>query len=175
MTIQTNHRTDTLTASGGSGTLTGFSIPAGTGPAFSAYLNTSNQSITGSTWTKVTLNAEEFDTNNNFDSTTNYRFTPTVAGYYQINFCCNISYTSSAPGVILAAIYKNGTFNKQVNVQNASGATYGPYGGVSVTAVIYMNGSTDYIEGYAYSTSASAVVVYASYSTYMTGSLVRAA
>jgi hypothetical protein len=33
MTIQTNHRTDTLTASGGAGTLSGFSISSGTAVA----------------------------------------------------------------------------------------------------------------------------------------------
>ena len=54
-----------------------------TGPTFSAYLN-ANQNIATSTFTKIALNAELFDTDNNFDTST-YRFTPTVAGYYQIN------------------------------------------------------------------------------------------
>ena len=48
-------------------------------PAFSAYRLT-DQSVTGSTWTKVQLGTEEFDTANAFDSSTNYRFTPQVAG-----------------------------------------------------------------------------------------------
>lgn len=55
----------------------------GYGPAFSAYRGGPNQALTTGTYTKVQLNIEEFDTNNNFDSSTNYRFTPTVAGYYQ--------------------------------------------------------------------------------------------
>ena len=37
--------------------------------------------------TKIVFNAKEFDTANAFDSTTNYRFTPQVAGYYQFNSC----------------------------------------------------------------------------------------
>jgi hypothetical protein len=51
---------------------------AGNGPAFSAY-QSSSQSISATTATKITLDAEIFDTNSNFASS---RFTPTVAGYY---------------------------------------------------------------------------------------------
>jgi hypothetical protein len=50
--------------------------------------------ITSNTFTKVQINTEEFDTNSNFDSTTNYRFTPTVAGYYQVNGSVN-NYSST--------------------------------------------------------------------------------
>jgi hypothetical protein len=57
---------------------------AGTGPAFRAY-NNANQNITASTFTKVLLQVEDFDTASCFDNTTNYRFTPTVAGYYQVS------------------------------------------------------------------------------------------
>jgi len=42
---------------------------AGNGPAFSAYLS-ADQTITSSTFTKVQLNAELFDTNSNFDTKT---------------------------------------------------------------------------------------------------------
>ena len=52
-------------------------------PAFSAYLS-NNQSISGATWTKVNLNVKVFDTASAFDNTTNYRFQPTVAGYYSV-------------------------------------------------------------------------------------------
>jgi hypothetical protein len=43
-------------------------------PAFFAYANTATN-LTSSATTKLTLNAEIYDTNNAFDSTTNYRFT----------------------------------------------------------------------------------------------------
>ena len=52
------------------------------GPTFSVYRNTTEQSVTSNVATKIQFNAEEFDTANCFDSTTNYRFTPNVAGYY---------------------------------------------------------------------------------------------
>ena len=66
------------------------SVPANTGPAFSVYRG-SNQSLTSSANTKVQFDAEVFDTASAFDSTTNYRFTPQVGGYYQINGVVRIS------------------------------------------------------------------------------------
>ena len=50
-------------------------------PAFEAYLS-SDQTVSDSVDTKIQLDTELFDTNNNFDNSTNYRFTPTVAGKY---------------------------------------------------------------------------------------------
>ena len=50
-----------------------------------AYLTTTDQAIATSSETKVTLNTESYDVDGEFDSTTNYRFTATVAGYYQVN------------------------------------------------------------------------------------------
>jgi hypothetical protein len=58
---------------------------ATSGPAFRAFRNTSVQNVTGDTFTKVELNAETFDTDSCFDSTTNYRFTPNKAGYYKFD------------------------------------------------------------------------------------------
>ena len=61
-------------------TLTNF--PTNT-PAFFAYLS-ANQSISGSTTTKIQIDTEVFDTDNTYDNSTNYRFTPAVAGKYLI-------------------------------------------------------------------------------------------
>lgn len=46
----------------------------------------STQVISTGTWTKVRLNSEWFDQDNEFDNTTNYRFTATEAGTYLICF-----------------------------------------------------------------------------------------
>ena len=62
-------------------------------PCFSAYQSIT-QTLSNATLTKIQLQTEEFDTNSNFDSTTNYRFTPTVAGYYQVNGVVNIQGTA---------------------------------------------------------------------------------
>lgn len=110
---------------------------AGTGPAFSAY-SSNSQTIVTSTYVKMQINTEEFDTANCFDSTTNYRFTPNVAGYYQVNG--NIGYTTSVTAPQLG-IYKNGSqFKMGVNPSAGNWS--------SVAALIYLNGSTDYIELY---------------------------
>lgn len=152
----------------------GVALPnGGVAPAFSAYQNTA-QTISNNTVTKISINTEEFDTNNNFDSTTNYRFTPTVAGYYQINFGCGLSGTT-VNGLLIGYIYKNGA-----NYKNISG-TYQSVtgnGGVLVSSIVYMNGSTDYIEFYFYqSTGLSQPTVGAAggQGVYANGSLVRGA
>ena len=125
---------------------------AGTGPAFSAYLGTT-QSITTATFTKISINTEEFDTNSNFDSTTNYRFTPTVAGYYQVNGQMAGAATSGT--VYNISIYKNGSVFKYGNDMRATSAI----NNLVVSALIYLNGSTDYIELYGYITGTSPTIV----------------
>lgn len=138
---------------------------AGNGPAFSAY-KTSNQSFSSNTWTKVTLPFEDYDTNNNFDSTTNYRFTPTVAGYYQIN--CNGYFTSGGSDNYLQ-LYKNGTsFGYYINI-NASINNIT----LAFSNLFYMNGSSDYLELFVYSNAASPVV--SSSGTHFQGFLARSA
>jgi len=100
------------------------------GPAFQGYRATTNQSITANTFTKMAINGEDYDTDNCFDSTTNYRFTPTTAGKYLVGIALNTNATSAA-----LAIYKNGTLVKYLM-------------GYSASVNVSMNGSTDYIEYY---------------------------
>jgi len=142
----------------------GVNLPmGGVAPAFSAYPN-ATLSITGTTFTKVLLQVEEFDTNNNFASS---RFTPTVAGYYQISG--SIQVFGSVAGAF-SMIYKNGVNYKIGNFIGI--VAQNPVSGVS--ALVYLNGSTDYIELYAYSET-TATINSASIATWFTGSLVRGA
>lgn len=131
------------------------------GPAFLAAIN-GNASLTAATWTKAPLNTETFDTNSNFDNATNYRFTPTVAGYYQIN----VSNQQLVNGNVYAAIYRNGSLYYQFG-----GSTIGVQGG----GLVYLNGSTDYVELYLYSTNAAGPVSCTGWFVSMSGALVRAA
>ena len=146
---------------------------SGNMPAFSAYLNV-DQTLTTSVSTKVQYGVEQFDTNNNYDSTTNYRFTPTVAGYYQVNGSMQIQGASS--GLYQYSIYKNGSRYFQI-CGLASNTSVNP--SVSGGAVIYMNGSTDYLEMYAYQNSGGNLVLYGLGSNggnnFFSASLVRAA
>jgi hypothetical protein len=112
------------------------------GPAFSAVPATGT-SLTGTVFTKITYDSEEFDTNNNFSSS---RFTPTVAGYYQFNWA--VYFNSSSGSERATAIYKNGSAYKWSNDLQISGAIV-----MSGSALVYLNGSTDYVEIYGYSSN----------------------
>jgi hypothetical protein len=74
---------------------------------FFAYVSAANQILGSTAAIKVTLNTEDFDTGNNFDSTTNYRFTVPAAGYYQID--ATVGSTVTAGGTVVAYLYKNGS------------------------------------------------------------------
>ena len=109
---------------------------AGNGPAFRAYISAA-QSIPATTFTKIQFQTKIFDTNTNY-STSTYRFTPTVAGYYQVNV--TLYETLSGPGQL--AVYKNGSVDQYGSYLTATG--------VAVTDLVYCNGSTDYLEAYYY-------------------------
>jgi|688.fasta_scaffold86180_6 hypothetical protein len=135
------------------------------GPAFRAFRNSSGQSTSGSVWTKVQLNAETFDTDSCFDSTTNYRFTPNKSGYYQLNATITYTYGGQAEG----AIYKNGTAAAKINKADVGGDGFGRNVG---TDIIYFNGTTDYVELYAYSTGGSTLLDNTN-ATYFSGVWIR--
>ena len=126
---------------------------AGTGPAFSAYLS-SNQSPSGSTYTKIQFDTEEFDTDSCFNTST-YKFTPTVAGYYQVNATIGFDATSVNPQWGGVAIYKNGAVVRQNRV---TGNTYTSCA-APVSSVVYLNGSTDYLEIFAITNGGTGVFV----------------
>lgn len=137
---------------------------AGTGPAFSAYMSANQTGISQNTWTKTTLNTEEFDTASCFDSSTNYRFTPNVAGYYQVNFTLWGTSSTAYGASVAGSIYKNGSAYKRTTVNllgGSAGSTPINEIGTQVSAIIYMNGSTDYLEfyGYEYGYSANGLFV----------------
>ena len=134
-----------------SGANIGFQLASSLAPAFKAY-RAADQSISNSTDTKVQLNTEVFDTNNNFDSTTNYRFTPTVAGYYQFSAILNLGGTPVTNAQ--AHIWKNGVKAAQFVFYEPSGTTQYQIN-ASLSDLIYMNGSTDYVELYGYISAGS--------------------
>jgi len=146
---------------------------AGNGPAFSAYRSGSNQNVSSGTWVKAQLNTEDFDTANAFDSTTNYRFTPLVAGYYQINGSIAPDSTSSFSNGLFAAIYKNGALYRAAASYNTSAQLASV---VFVSALVYLNGSTDYIELYGNFVGGAGMQFSTNYfSTSLSGTLVRTA
>jgi hypothetical protein len=141
---------------------------AGTGPAFSVWASGS-ASIASNTFVKIALDTETFDTANCFDSTTNYRFTPNVAGYYQINGRAGLNGTTSVT-TCFCSIYKNGSRYKR-------GSDTGVTGTSSVSDVVYLNGSTDYVELYLYQYNGGSSLLDGGEAqrVYLSGAMVRAA
>jgi hypothetical protein len=114
------------------------------GPAFSAYPSSSvTQTITSGSQQKVLFQNEEFDTDNCFASS---KFTPTVAGYYQLSATVRIS-GSMGTGETMLVIWKNGSEYKRG--WNASGTEVGlNFLAMQVSSLVYANGTTDYFEIY---------------------------
>lgn len=133
---------------------------AGTGPAFS-YIADGTQVVAGGTVTKLLFPTKQFDTGNLVSSS---KFTPNISGYYQINSVFNM--TTGNTGICLVAIYKNGSEYKRGSQEQATGVY-----AVNVSGLVYMNGSTDYIEIYCYSGGVST----AANLSYFDGAMVRAA
>lgn len=131
------------------------------GPTFSAYHSTT-QAISATTWTKCTFNTERFDTNSNYDNATNYRFTPTVAGYYIVT--STIAAESSLSYLYLE-LRKNGA-SEILSIGTATNAT-----GTCVTGMMYLNGSTDYVEAWCFASS-GCNLANSAYKTF-TGAMIR--
>jgi len=154
---------------------TGTVMVSGNMPTFRARPSSSTQSISNNTWTKVTFGTEDWDTNNNFASST---FTPTVAGYYLIN---GSAYLTNGSGNITQArcnIYKNGSTEVygQFSQFNATGSN-NTDNIATISGLVYCNGSTDYIELYAYigGSSVSPQIAGSTNYTMFSGILIRAA
>jgi hypothetical protein len=132
----------------------GIPMVSGNMPAFSASRTVSDQNISSTTWTKVQWNNELFDTANCYD-TTNFRFTPNVAGYYLFTMNPLIS-ASSSLGEMYIQFYKNGSGINQYSLFSVQG-TGGTFNTMSpsLQSLLYMNGSTDYIESYIYVNASS--------------------
>ena len=146
---------------------TGIVQPAAAAPAFSAYASTA-QSVTSGVDTKVVFDTETFDTNNNFASS---RFTPTIAGYYQLNTL--IRFNGTAPSQYSIYFYKNGVSLGVASQLNISAGVLIQ----SISTLVYLNGSTDYIEVYAQITATSPTFgATANVNTnYFSGAMVRSA
>ena len=165
----------TLSAPAVAGTNT-ITLPTSTGtmmvngPTFSATLASGSVTITSATWTKMQLNSEGWDTANCYDPTTNYRFTPNVAGYYQVNVGVDAGLSTNFTQTV-ASIYRNGSiFRAGSNVVTGNNLNF-----VSVvSALVYLNGTTDYIEAYAY-ISATTARYASSVATWFDAAMIRSA
>lgn len=130
------------------------------GPAFSYYQSVAS-SLTSATATKVTYTTSEFDTTGGMYASS--RFTPTISGYYQIS---GGFYVTNATTCV-AYLYKNGSVYKAGNQTNTNGqAAY-------ISCLVYLNGSTDYVEIYGYQAAATQNTLTGQQLTYFQGVMVR--
>ena len=143
----------TITNSAGSGNIaigSGVTLLSST-PAFEATMS-ANQTISTGTITKLVYDTETFDTDNCYDST-NYRFTPTEAGKYQVGMQVRVD--GNPLEAVTLYFYKNGSQNKRIQFYCANTGANQSLG--IFTAVVELNGSTDYVEAYVRLTSTTSV------------------
>ena len=123
---------------------------AGITPLYFSAKGSGTYTVAHNTLTKVQYATELFDSDGCYDNATNYRFTPTTAGYY--HFGANIIAYKSTNDLTYTQLYifKNGTSGTQINsasmqrYDNSSAFAYAM--GIFVGGFGYANGTTDYFE-----------------------------
>jgi hypothetical protein len=128
------------------GTVTGAAVNT---PAFEAQMGTSAQTVGDVTLTKVQFSVENFDTDSCYDHSTNYRFTPNVAGKYFVYGLLMARGTGNETQLSRIFIYKNGSSHVMEQYDPSSSYRYSN-SSRNVQAIIDMNGSSDYIEIFGY-------------------------
>ena len=123
------------------------------------------QTLTNNSWTKVALQSIYFNVGNAFNTST-YRYQPTVAGYYQLNGTVQAQ-MFAALGI---AFWKNGAGLDYGVGLGTSGQLYAT---TSQSKIVYLNGTTDYIEMMYYQSTGSSVTTVTVDCTF-SGTLVRA-
>ena len=149
LTLPQSITNNTFLKTDGSGNLS-FAAAGGTmTPAFEAYLSGNQTGVSDNTNTKVQFNTEIYDTANAYDNSSNYRFTPQTAGKYFVyssvrgqaannnqlrTAALMIRKNNSEVGEAFTLFWDNG-----IRSHTLTKAT-----------VVDMNGSSDYLEVYAY-------------------------
>jgi len=109
------------------------------------YRSGTAQSIPEAVNTKIQYNGEGYDNYNEFDSSTNYRFTPTLPGWYLILGCYQVEL--NLDGAEFAhKVYKNGA-ESAIHINTTGMSCWGILG---VFYLVYCNGTSDYLEFYAW-------------------------
>ena len=118
-------------------------------PAFYVARSSAQSGMSDQTWTKIQFtddNSGAFDTNGEWDNS-NYRFTPTIPGYYQFQMNQSISHGSIQASYI--AIYKNGSSYCQTGRYFFNGDNYDD-AVLNTSCLMHLDGQSDYVEFYAW-------------------------
>ena len=111
---------------------------------FAFVKRSTDQILSAKTVTKVQFDSEIYDSNNWFDSSTNYRFQPDSAGNYLCfaNISLSNAYHANQPFNIF--FYKNGSEFLGTTTNHRYDETFMD----TFSGIINFNGSTDYVEVY---------------------------
>ena len=119
---------------------------------------TTGQSLTHNTYTAVTWNVEDFDPYNWHNPTVNSsRITPTYPGWYRGWIAVGFG-TSTAGSFRVALLGKNGTHVRSRRDAKPS-TTAGHARRIVTPFLIPMNGTTDYVEAFAYQDTGGALAL----------------
>ncbi len=160
-TAETSIATDDLillsdtSASGALKKMTRANFVSGVGGANTPYVRayaSGNQNMSNATTTKVEFGGETFDSGNNFASS---RFTPTTAGKYFITTELNTTYSGTAPVNEYLYLRKNGS---TIMSGSMRGNGHG-YGFNFAADIVEFNGSSDYVEVFAYGDNTTAYII----------------
>ena len=132
---------DTFLKTDGSGNLSFAAAGGDNTPAFQAkFADSTTQSISNSVDTKVQFTEEVFDTDSDYDNSSNYRFTPGVAGKYFL-YASIRNTTNTDFDIFRISIRKNGTqIQTFMNINRRQQS-------VNISATVDSN-TTDYFEIY---------------------------
>ena len=112
-------------------------------PAFEAYLSASSGTVSNNVATKVQFDTEIYDTDGTYDNSSNYRFTPGVAGKYFIYAQVYMYMGSSNVNVAIIHIYKNGSSYMTRRLYQPSNPAQAQ--GLNISATLDLD-ADDYIE-----------------------------
>ena len=138
---------NSIITSDGSGTVTVNSAQMKNTPMFAA--TGASNAISATTYVKAQNGTELFDTDNCYDNSSNYRFTPNVAGKYYLSNRISVT-PDSAMSYFFVAIYKNGSRIAEMHQRFAGDDISANYYSSEMSMIAEANGSSDYFEAYVY-------------------------
>ena len=150
--LKTNQITDLggneLLTSNGSGVISSGGAITNT-PAFYA-TQESAQSISSGSVTVISFDTASLDTNSCY-STSTYRFTPNVSGFYCVFMHSAFDSSTDFDGVEMQMYKNNSTQIAAGIVRNESKDN------ISLSVIVQLNGSSDYVDARAYQNSGGAI------------------
>lgn len=133
--------------------------------------NSTGPTLSATVFTKVPFDQKEYDTSNNFDNATNFRFTAPVAGFYHFSAAVRVGVAGiSTTANVLGAIYKNGSLWK-CSPQLAGSGTGNILVAPQVVTDVQLSVG-DYIEYWVVCSEGSRAIVGAQTTAYFSGFLI---